>query len=176
MSGCTGWWLTREKGKSLICRSINLTFLFPSTLYAMSPQCKRKTELYTCTCGGIQTGRVEPTSPMESTVAISVVNVSWAVSTPKSLAKLSRFESAGESVIHALPICFNPGDAMGTKGIGIWSAEVCWLHRHLLDHFVDQKVFNLLPSPGISNNIQSYWPLLSGIHWAKLCKINRKLE
>ncbi len=64
--------------------------------------------------------------------------------------KLARFESAGASTlhIHTLPFGFDPGDATKTQGIGVWSAEVCWLHRHL-DLFVGQYVLNLLPSPGI---------------------------
>ncbi len=65
--------------------------------------------------------------------------------------ELARFESAGASALHVHTLAFglNPGDATGTQGIGVWSAEVCWLHRHSLNLFVGQQVLNLLPSPGI---------------------------
>ncbi len=53
-------------------------------------------------------------------------------------AKPVRFESAGESAPHTFPFSFNPVDATGTQVIGVWSAEVCWQHRHLLEHFVGQ--------------------------------------
>ncbi len=47
---------------------------------------------------------------------------------------------------------FNSDDETGTQGIGVWSADVYWLHRHLLDDFVGQLVFNLLPIPSIPNH------------------------
>ncbi len=61
-----------------------------------------------------------------------------------------RFENAGASALHTLPFGFNPGDAVtGTQGIGVCPAEVCSLHRHLLDHFLGRYVLNLLPSSGV---------------------------
>ncbi len=46
-------------------------------------------------------------------------------------AKPVRFESAGAYALQTLPFSFNPGDAKGTQRIGVSSAEVRWLHRHL---------------------------------------------
>ncbi len=47
-----------------------------------------------------------------------------------------------------------PADyAMGMLGIRICSIEVGRQHSHLLDHFVGQYVFNLLPNPGTPNNL-----------------------
>ncbi len=40
-------------------------------------------------------------------------------------AKLARFVSARAPALHTLSFGFNPGDAMGTHGIRVWSAEVC---------------------------------------------------
>ncbi len=34
-------------------------------------------------------------------------------------AKLVRFVTANASALHTLPFRFNPGDAMGTQGIGV---------------------------------------------------------
>ncbi len=27
---------------------------------------------------------------------------------------------------------------LNSQGIGVWSTEVCWLHRYLLDHYEGQ--------------------------------------
>ncbi len=70
---------------------------------------------------GVHRGQVKPASPAK--------------------AEPARFVSTGASALHTLSFGFNPG-------IGVWSAEVCWLYRHL-GHFVGQLVFNLLPSPGM---------------------------
>ncbi len=68
----------------------------------------------------------------------SLNDVSWVGSTPKSPAPtslhfygfaaqgmLARFESAGASAHRTLPFSFNTGDAAGTQGIWVCSAEVC---------------------------------------------------
>ncbi len=72
-------------------------------------------------------------------------DVSWVVSTPRFPAPASGIHLAHQvwerrSVrpSHTLPFAFNPGDATGTQGIGVWSAKVCWLPYHLSDHFVSQ--------------------------------------
>ncbi len=39
-------------------------------------------------------------------------------------AKPARFVSAEALALHTLPFGFNSGDATGTPGIGVWSAEV----------------------------------------------------
>ncbi len=82
-------------------------------------------------------------------------DVSWVVSTPRSPvpASLHLLALQLKLFLHGLraPLFthsffgFNPGDATGTQGIGVWSAEVWWLHYPLLENFVGQKVFNLLP-------------------------------
>ncbi len=98
-----------------------------------------------CTWDGIHPGCMGPESPRERHV-----NVSWVVSTLRcpvpafvgfaTQTKSVRFESAGASAHHTLSFSFNPG---------VWPAEVCWFNPHLLDNFVGQYVFNLLPSPGM---------------------------
>ncbi len=41
-------------------------------------------------------------------------------------AKSIRFEIAGASALHTPSLfCFNPGDATGTQGIGVYPADVC---------------------------------------------------
>ncbi len=45
--------------------------------------------------------------------------------------KLGRFESAGASALHTLPFGLN----LEAQGIGVSSAEVCWLHHNSLGHF-----------------------------------------
>ncbi len=36
------------------------------------------------------------------------------------------FESAGASALHTpSPVGFNPGDATGKQGVGVWLPEVC---------------------------------------------------
>ncbi len=83
------------------------------------------TNLYLLTCGHIHPGRVEPASPRHG-------DVSW-VPSPRVAAhigfaaqvKPARFVRAGAPALHTLPFGFNPGDATGTQGIGVWSAEVC---------------------------------------------------
>ncbi len=62
---------------------------------------------------------------MEVAVAISIDDVSWVVSTPRSPVPplrlnpslLARFESAGASDLHTLSSSFNLGDAMGALPI-----------------------------------------------------------
>ncbi len=104
------------------------------------------THLFTRTCGG-----THPASPRHG-------DFSWVGTTPRSPSPASRyllalhfkpswlvrFESARDSTLHALPFGFNPGDATGTQGIGVWSAEVCWLHRHSVGHFGGQLLRILL--------------------------------
>ncbi len=50
-------------------------------------------------------------------------------------ASIERFVSSRASALYTLLFDFKPGDAAGTQGIGIGSAEVYWLHRHSLDLF-----------------------------------------
>ncbi len=73
-------------------------------------------------CGGTHPGRFEPASPLQG-------DFLWLGSTPRSpapafigfaaQAKPDRFVSAGVSALHTLSFIFNPGDVMGTQGIGV---------------------------------------------------------
>ncbi len=97
---------------------------------------------FTCTWSGIPQGRFEPASPREMFWRKLAHRVS---PVPASLHLLALQLKPSIRSSHP-PFGFTPGDATATQGIGVWSTEVYWLHRHLLVHFVGQKVLNLLPS------------------------------
>ncbi len=60
-------------------------------------------------------------------------------------ANLALFEGAGAATLHTLPFSFNPGNTTETQGIGVCSAELFVLCRHVLDHFRGQYVLKLPP-------------------------------
>ncbi len=123
----------RDKGKDSLRALISKDY---------SASSNHQGSIFTCTWGGIYPRRVEPASSREKHG-----DVSWVYRVPSpdvtayigfaAQAKLARPESDGESAFHTLLFGFIPVDATGTQGIGVWSAEVCWLHRHL-DNFVGE--------------------------------------
>ncbi len=126
-------------------RSVQLIAAFGNTRRTYLYLCLRQHSLEAC-WAGITKG--EPWSCFVSSYHTAVF-IGFA-----DQAKPVRFESATASTLHTLLIGFNPGCGTGTQGVGVWSAEVCWLHRHLLNHSVGQKVLNLLPSPGVPTHGQ----------------------
>ncbi len=145
-----------------------------SILHGNCPSCEKVVQLSRFdTCPTEQKGAsTSPNAVAKCALHILVMcicDVSWVVSTPRSpvLASLHLvalklkpswacpvWERRSVCCVHTHPpFCLNPGDATAMKGIGVWSAEVCWIHRHL-DLFVGQQVLNLLPSPGIPTR----WP------------------
>ncbi len=65
--------------------------------------------------------RIEPASPR-----VNHGDVSWVVSTPRSQVPVPLHLLALQLNLGLLSLFgLNPGDATGTQGIGVWSAEVC---------------------------------------------------
>ncbi len=106
-------------------------------LYCLNLSISQAIYLLACTCSGIHPWQVEPASPKHGDV--SWVGITPRSPVPASQAKLVRFVGAGASALHTF-FYYNPGDATGMQGIGVWSTEVWWLHRYLCDLFMGQSV------------------------------------